>query len=74
MGIGLDPVPPPVKILPSPLSIPPESITIGPETITMIATCSVGIHLSVCWVVDVSWDGSWEFSRSITTPQLTVKI
>jgi hypothetical protein len=52
----------------------PTQVTLGPETITLLASCSVGIHISICWVVSVSWDGSWQFSQSVTTPQITVGI
>jgi hypothetical protein len=29
---------------------------------------AVGIHLSICWVVSVNFDGLWQFSQSINTP------
>ncbi|HLI10047.1 MAG TPA: hypothetical protein VKY65_00480 [Alphaproteobacteria bacterium] len=67
LGVGLDPLMPPVHLLPPPVSI-------GPEDITLIASCSVGIHISVCWVVSVSWDGSWTFSQTVTMPQVTVNV
>ena len=65
LGFGLHPIIPPVHLLPPPVSI-------GPEDITLLASCSVGIHISICWVVSVSWDGSWTFSQTITMPQITV--
>ncbi|HZU28152.1 MAG TPA: hypothetical protein VFA04_21660, partial [Bryobacteraceae bacterium] len=73
LGFGLSLSPPPVKFTPPPPSLP-SSITLGPETITLLASCSVGIHLSICWVVSVDWDGSWQFSQSVTTPQITVNV
>ncbi|MBV8099188.1 MAG: hypothetical protein JOZ31_08520 [Verrucomicrobia bacterium] len=65
LGFSLNPITPPVHLLPPPVSI-------GPEIITMIASCSVGIHISICWVISIDFDGSWTFSQSITTPKLTV--
>ena len=62
------------RTTPPPLPALPTSISIGPEEITLIATCSVGIHLSVCWVVSVDWDGSWEFSQSVTAPKITLSV
>jgi len=29
------------------------------------AQCSVGIHVSICWVISISFDGSWGFTESI---------
>jgi hypothetical protein len=75
LGFSLSPIVPPLVFNP-PLPPPPfpTRVTLGPETITLLACCSVGIHISICWVVSVSWDGSWQFSQSVTTPQLTVSI
>jgi len=67
LGFGLNPIIPPVHLLPPPVSI-------GPEDITLLASCSVGIHISICWVVSVNWDGSWQFSQTITVPQITVNV
>jgi hypothetical protein len=67
IGFGLNPIVPPVQIN-------PPTMTIGPETITLLATCSVGIHITICWVVSIGWDGSWQFSQSITTPSLTINL
>ncbi|MFL6313346.1 MAG: hypothetical protein ACJ71W_14690 [Terriglobales bacterium] len=72
-GIGVSisplPVPPNVKII----VLPPE-IDFPAETINMLATVSVGIHLSVCWVANVDWDGSWQFSQSFNTPEIDVSL
>jgi hypothetical protein len=73
LGFGLSPIVPPISFSPAPPSIP-TSVTLGPETITLLASCSVGIHISICWVISISWDGSWQFSQSVTTPQLTVGV
>ncbi len=69
IGVTVDPLPvPTIKILP-----PPE-IDFPSETITMIATVSVGIHLTVAWVASVDWDGSWQFSQGFTTPAIDLSL
>ena len=65
LGIRLTPAIPPVHLLPLPVSI-------GPEDITLIASCSVGIHITICWVVSINFDGSWTFSQGFTMPQISV--
>jgi hypothetical protein len=67
-GLGFTIAPQP---LPGPAPDPPE-LEIPGADITLIATCSVGIHISICWVVSVSWDGSWQFTQTFQTPPLTV--
>jgi hypothetical protein len=68
IGVSVDPLPiPKIKLLPPEIDFPSE-------TITMIATVSVGIHLSVAWVVSVDWDGSWQFSQGFTTPEIDVSL
>ena len=74
IGISVNPLPPDIEYSPALPSFPPTSITIKEEKITLMASVSVGIHLSVCWVASVDWDGSWEFSQSITTPEITVSV
>jgi hypothetical protein len=34
--------------------------------ITLIGSVAVGIHISICWVVSVDFDGSWQFSQTLT--------
>ena len=60
-----------VEPLPVPMISPP-TVEIPSVDVTLLATCSVGIHISICWVVSVSWDGSWEFQQTFHTPALTV--
>jgi hypothetical protein len=68
IGVTVDPLPiPTIKILPPEIDFPSE-------TITMIATVSVGIHLTVAWVASVDWDGSWQFSQGFTTPEIDVSL
>jgi len=69
VGFALKPFPPlpVVKVLPPEVDFPPVDIT-------FLASVSVGIHLSVCWVVSVDWDGSWQFSQTVHTPSLSLSI
>lgn len=68
IGVSINPLPiPTIKLLPPEIDFPSE-------TITMIATVSVGIHLTVAWVVSVDWDGSWQFSQGFTTPEIDVSL
>ena len=71
-GVGI--VPPPELFKPPflPPSIPPKDIP--PLTITLIASVAAGIHISVCWVVDVDWDGYWQFRQDIKTPEIKVPL
>ena len=73
LGFSLSPIIPPITFLP-PLPAVPTSVTLGSMEITLLAICSVGIHISICWVISISWDGSWEFSQSVNTPELSLSI
>jgi hypothetical protein len=33
--------------------------------INLIGTAAVGIHISICWVVNISWSGSWTFQKEL---------
>jgi len=62
-GLGLKPEPFPPRL--PPLS-PFDVINYKPfDDIVFEVTCSVGIHISVCWLVHVDFDGSWQFSKKI---------
>ncbi|HEX7975371.1 MAG TPA: hypothetical protein VF498_13260 [Anaerolineales bacterium] len=39
-----------------------------PQKITVLGGVAVGIHISICWVIDIDFDGSWEFSQTFTSP------
>jgi hypothetical protein len=41
-------------------------VTTPPKEADLAAQVSVGIHISICWVISVSFDGSWGFSESIS--------
>jgi hypothetical protein len=47
--------------------VPPPQ---GPEQVTAIGTASVGINISICWVVSIDWSGSWSFSHQFELPAL----
>jgi hypothetical protein len=36
-----------------------------PHDIDLTAAVAVGIHISICWVVDVDFDGSWQFTQDV---------
>jgi hypothetical protein len=44
------------------------TITVHPaqKDADLAAQVSVGIHISICWVISVSFDGSWGFSETIS--------
>ena len=61
---------------PAPLSpSPPDSASASTHLIrsdaNLIGTASVGIHISICWVINISWSGSWTFQKEINLQQLT---
>jgi hypothetical protein len=41
------------------------TIEASPRQADLAAQVSVGIHISICWVINISFDGSWGFSESI---------
>ena len=41
------------------------TLTQTPHQADLSAQCSVGIHISICWVINISFDGSWGFSETI---------
>jgi hypothetical protein len=49
------------------LGITPDKLPI-PDALTLYAGVSVGIHLSVCWLVSVDFDGTWGFSETFQAP------
>jgi hypothetical protein len=67
VGVGITPFPPRPTVTLTEVSFPSE-------TITFLASVAVGIHLSICWVVSVDFEGAWSFSQSVSTPALTVDV
>jgi hypothetical protein len=37
----------------------------SPHQADLSAQCSVGIHITICWIISISFDGSWGFSETI---------
>ncbi len=68
-GVGVAVQPGPAHLL---TDIPPDPIEFLKETVvTLSAEVAVGIHISICWVVHVDFDGSWPFSETISGKTLT---
>ncbi|HET7487728.1 MAG TPA: hypothetical protein VFJ85_07345 [Acidimicrobiales bacterium] len=36
-----------------------------PDDIELTGEVSVGIHISICWIIDIDFDGSWQFSQTV---------
>lgn len=49
------------------MGIAPDRLPI-PHKITLFADVAVAIHISVCWVADVDFDGPWHVSQVLTSP------
>ena len=43
---------------------------IPPSDVNLIGTAAVGIHISICWVVNIDFSGSWTFQKDIPLHQL----
>jgi hypothetical protein len=41
------------------------SFNTGDLDINLIGTAKVGIHIGICWVVNISWSGSWTFQKEL---------
>jgi hypothetical protein len=67
VGVSINPLPVPQ------IEFSPPGITFRAEDITFIAAVSVGIHITLCWVVSINFDGSWQFSQSVHTPSISVE-
>jgi len=67
-GLGLTPEPFPPRLPP----IDPSQVdSYKPfDDIIFAATCSVGIHISVCWLVHVDFDGNWQFTKTVNVPSV----
>jgi hypothetical protein len=49
------------------MGIIPDKLPI-PHQITLFADVAVGIHIAVCWVASVDFDGSWHVQQTLTSP------
>jgi hypothetical protein len=57
LGVTVDPLPNPLE-------------DVFPETITIAGGVSIGIHISICWVVDIDFDGTWAFTHTFDVPDV----
>jgi hypothetical protein len=69
-GLGIIP---PKNLFTELAKIPPPN-PIPSFTIGLTASVAVGIHLTVCWVADVDFDGYWQFRQDITTPSIPIPL
>jgi hypothetical protein len=49
------------------MGIAPDTLPI-PHELTLFADVAVGIHLSLCWVASIDFDGSWHVQQTLTSP------
>jgi hypothetical protein len=64
-GVGIGVTTPPIDPASDPIEYAKET------TVTLSAEVAVAIHLSVCWVTHVDWNGSWPFSETVSGQTLT---
>jgi hypothetical protein len=55
-------------ITPNPLPLPPNFKP--PASVDFVASVAVGIHISICWVCHVDFDGYWQYSQTINLPDV----
>jgi hypothetical protein len=60
-GLGVTPHPFPPRLPPSTKPL---------DSVTFSAAVGVGIHLTVCWLVHVDFDGYWQFSQTFDVPDI----
>jgi hypothetical protein len=58
LGIAVNPMP------------SPDDPDLLPEEIIVMGAVGIGIHISICWVIDVDFDGLWQFSKSFDVPEI----
>lgn len=46
------------------LGIVPHSV----GEVELIGSAAVGIHISICWIIDIDFDGEWQFSQTLSSP------
>jgi hypothetical protein len=49
------------------MAIVPDKLPM-PHEITLFAEVAVGIHLSLCWVASIDFDGPWHVQQTLTSP------
>jgi hypothetical protein len=55
-------------ITPRPLPLPPDFN--APTSVDFVASVAVGIHITICWVAHVDFDGYWQYSQTIDLPDI----
>jgi hypothetical protein len=60
-GLGITPAPLPPRLPPSTKPL---------DSVTFVASAAVGIHITVCWLVSIDFDGHWQFSQTIDVPDI----
>lgn len=43
---------------------------IPPTSVDFTASVAVGVHISICWVVHVDFDGYWQYSQTVDLPSI----
>lgn len=57
------------------VGLPPDPITFLKTSVVILsAEVAVGVHISVCWLVHVDFDGSWPFSETISGQTLVALV
>jgi hypothetical protein len=57
------------------VGLPPDPIEfLKTSVIILSAEVAVGVHISVCWLVHVDFDGSWPFSETISGQTLAALV
>ncbi|HET9226821.1 MAG TPA: hypothetical protein VFR31_09150 [Thermoanaerobaculia bacterium] len=63
-------------IAPLNLSLPPVTdpipTSIGPFEVGLLASVSVGIHITICWVIDIDFEAEWQFRQDIDIPAIGI--
>jgi hypothetical protein len=64
-----------VAVQRGPITIPPDPIAFLKGSVVILsAEVAVGVHISVCWLVHVDFDGSWPFSETISGQTLAALV
>lgn len=57
------------------VGLPPDPITFLKTSVVILsAEVAVGVHISVCWLVHVDFDGSWPFSETVSGQTLAALV
>jgi hypothetical protein len=52
------------------ITVSPRPLAFPPKDILLTAAVAVGIHISICWVISIDFDGSWQFSQDVSVNML----